>query len=79
MEKKEKLLNLLESSEDSRRDFLKRAGKMALYTPPAIMLLMHPSRNALACSPRPRKHKTSYRRPNRYKKRWRSGRRRKDD
>ena len=39
--------------EKSRREFLIKAGKMALYIPPAMMVLMHPSRNALACSPRP--------------------------
>jgi len=36
--------------EESRREFLIKAGKMALYIPPAMMVLMHPSRNALACS-----------------------------
>jgi len=30
----------------ARRDFLKKAGKFAIYTPPAIMMLMHPSANA---------------------------------
>ncbi len=38
------------TNEESRREFLTKAGKMALYIPPAMMLLMHPSRNALACS-----------------------------
>lgn len=33
----------------SRRDFLKSAGKIAIYTPPAIMLLMKPGKQALAC------------------------------
>ncbi len=56
MEKKDVRLIPLESNEESRRDFLKKAGKMALYTPPAIMLLMHPSRHALACSVRPSKY-----------------------
>ena len=32
--------------EESRREFLIKAGKMALYIPPAMMILMHPSRNA---------------------------------
>jgi len=27
----------------SRREFLKKAGKYAIYTPPAVMLLMKPS------------------------------------
>jgi hypothetical protein len=36
--------------EKSRREFLLKAGKMALYIPPAMMVLMHPSRNAFACN-----------------------------
>ena len=28
---------------NSRRDFLKKTGKFAIYTPPAMMLLMKPS------------------------------------
>lgn len=36
--------------EEARREFLVSAGKFALYTPPALMLLMHPSKNALAVS-----------------------------
>ena len=28
---------------ESRRDFLKKAGKFAVYTPPAVMALMRPS------------------------------------
>jgi len=28
---------------ESRRDFLKKAGKFAVYTPPAVMMLMKPS------------------------------------
>lgn len=27
----------------NRRDFLKKAGKFAVYTPPAVMMLMQPS------------------------------------
>ena len=27
---------------ESRRDFLKKAGKFAVYTPPAVMMLMKP-------------------------------------
>ena len=34
----------------ARRDFLKKAGKFAVFTPPAIMMLMHPSRNAVSKS-----------------------------
>jgi hypothetical protein len=30
-------------AEESRRSFLKKAGKFAVYTPPAVMLLMKPS------------------------------------
>ena len=36
------------SNETSRRDFLKTAGKIAVYTPPAIMLLMKPGKQAHA-------------------------------
>ena len=39
--------------EGSRRDFLIKAGKMAIYVPPAVMVLMSPGRNALGCSFRP--------------------------
>ena len=38
-----------ESEKESRREFLKKAGKVALYAPPAFVLLMQPSREALAC------------------------------
>ena len=38
------------TDEESRREFLVKAGKMALYIPPAMMLLMHPSRKAFACN-----------------------------
>lgn len=31
----------------NRRAFLKKAGKFAVYTPPAMMMLMHPSANAV--------------------------------
>lgn len=37
--------------EDSRREFMKAAGKLAVYTPPIMMLLMKPSQEALAKSP----------------------------
>ena len=83
MKKKDALLLPLESNEESRRDFLKKAGKMALYTPPAIMLLMHPSRNALACSVRPQKYnghlgRVSRYKSGRYKGGWHKGGWRKD-
>ena len=32
----------------SRRDFLKRAGKLAAYTPPAMVALMNPAGEAIA-------------------------------
>ncbi len=32
-----------EETASSRRDFLKKAGKFAIYTPPAVMMLMKPS------------------------------------
>jgi hypothetical protein len=35
-----------ESKEAARRKFIKAAGKLALYTPPAMMLLMQPSAHA---------------------------------
>ena len=38
------------SDEETRREFLVKAGKFAIYTPPAVMLLMHPSKDALAQS-----------------------------
>ena len=39
-----------ETARAERRKFLKRAGRFAVYTPPAIMLLMNPSRDAVAGS-----------------------------
>ena len=38
-------------TDESRRDFLRKAGKLAVYTPPAMMLLMKPSTDAIASSP----------------------------
>jgi len=49
MKNKEAALIPQKTDEESRREFLIKAGKMALYIPPAMMVLMHPSRNALAC------------------------------
>ncbi len=37
-----------DSSQRSRREFLKKSGKFAFYTPPTIALLMHPGPNAIA-------------------------------
>jgi hypothetical protein len=42
--------NRLTEAEQGRRDFMKAAGKLAIYTPPALMLLMRPSREAVAAS-----------------------------
>jgi len=36
-----------DTTRSARRDFLKKAGKFAIYTPPAIMMLMHPSAHAV--------------------------------
>lgn len=36
------------TDEESRREFLKKAGKFAVYTPPTISLLMHPDVQAIA-------------------------------
>ena len=36
--------------DESRREFLQKAGKLAVYTPPAVIALMQPSRQALAAS-----------------------------
>ena len=60
MRKRDRSLISPKSDEESRRDFLKKAGKLALYTPPAIMMLMQPSRHALACSVRPQKYKHQF-------------------
>ena len=35
--------SLEEDVANSRRDFLKKTGKFAIYTPPAMMMLMKPS------------------------------------
>jgi hypothetical protein len=36
--------------DESRRKFLKDAGKLAVYTPPAMVALMQPGMNAVAAS-----------------------------
>lgn len=35
---------------ESRRSFLQKAGKLAIYTPPAVVALMQPGRHAVAAS-----------------------------
>jgi len=35
---------------ETRRQFLKKAGKAAIYTPPAMVALVHPSLKAIARS-----------------------------
>lgn len=40
-----------QSAEESRRRFLEKAGKLAIYTPPALLLMMQPAREAIARSP----------------------------
>jgi hypothetical protein len=40
----------LSDTEKSRREFMKAAGKFAVYTPPALMLLMRPTPEAIAAS-----------------------------
>jgi len=35
---------------EARRDFLKKAGRFAIYTPPAMMVLMRPSSATIARS-----------------------------
>jgi formiminotetrahydrofolate cyclodeaminase len=37
----------MDNARSDRRDFLKKAGKFAIYTPPAMMMLMHPSAHAV--------------------------------
>jgi hypothetical protein len=57
--------------QETRREFLIKAGKVAIYTPPAVMLLMHPSKDALAQSGGGggirghRRRRRRHRRPNR--------------
>jgi hypothetical protein len=36
--------------DEARRDFIKKAGKLAIYTPPAMLTLMQPSYTAFAKS-----------------------------
>jgi hypothetical protein len=36
------------TTEIKRREFLKKAGRFALYTPPTILALLHPGMHAIA-------------------------------
>jgi hypothetical protein len=49
----------LDSAQKSRREFLEKAGKLAVYTPPVIMMLSYPGTEAIASggSPQPKPHK----------------------
>ena len=40
----------LNNREESRRKFLEDAGKLAIYTPPAMIALMQPGMSAVAAS-----------------------------
>jgi hypothetical protein len=40
----------LSQTEQARREFMKIAGRLAIYTPPVLMLLMKPSEKAVAAS-----------------------------
>jgi len=40
-----------DAARDSRRTFLKKAGVFALYTPPAVTMLMQPSQASMMKSP----------------------------
>jgi formiminotetrahydrofolate cyclodeaminase len=42
------LKDTLNSTQQARREFLEKAGKLAAYTPPTIMLLMYPGAHAIA-------------------------------
>jgi len=39
-----------ENLTEARREFFKAAGRLAIYTPPVMMLLAKPSTNAIAAS-----------------------------
>lgn len=40
----------VDEASESRRAFLEKAGKLAVYTPPLMVALMQPSRHAVAAS-----------------------------
>jgi hypothetical protein len=48
MSEKQNCNDELESIELRRREFLERAGKWAIYTPPTMVMLMHPGLEAIA-------------------------------
>jgi hypothetical protein len=37
-----------DAAQAARREFLRKAGKLAMYTPPVMMALMHPGPHAIA-------------------------------
>ena len=46
----------LDSAQKSRREFLEKAGKLAVYTPPVIMMLSYPGTEAIASGGPPGPH-----------------------
>ena len=50
MQKDEKQLTNEAEARAARREFLKKAGRFAVYTPPAMMVLMRPSSAGIARS-----------------------------
>lgn len=67
-----------EAATKGRRDFLKKAGKFAIFTPPAVMLMIKPSyatfNKSMVGRPKHKKkmHKNKKYKSNwkKYKKRW---------
>jgi hypothetical protein len=49
---------MTDKRDESRRKFLEDAGKLAVYTPPALVALMHPGTNAVAASVKVRGNST---------------------
>jgi hypothetical protein len=43
-----KMKETLSAAQQGRRDFLEKAGKLAVYTSPTIMMLMYPGSHAFA-------------------------------
>lgn len=43
-----KMKETLSAAQQARRDFLEKAGKLAVYTSPTIMMLMYPGSHAVA-------------------------------
>ena len=50
MEKDQNQLPTDAEAREARREFLKKAGRFAIYTPPAMMVLMRPSSAGIARS-----------------------------